>query len=182
MRLTSLNFITHKRTLVAHLILIADCCCCSCNWCWSKQRGNRLTTKEKCLREGSRGVLQAAAGSDGGAHALESLLRWSSCLLAALPPAATRTRSRTMTRAVNAAEQSLPPPCAPSNATLAAPDPQFESQIQIQALWKTLYCHRWLFSVHELSQHGRDSTNIINDNSMTEADERRWCYEFLFLI
>ena len=122
-RLTSINFIT----------LIADCCCCSCNRCWSKQRGNRLTTKEKCLREGSRGLLQAAAGEDGVAHALESLLRWSSCLLA-VPPAATRTRSRTMTRAVNAAEQSLPPPCAPSNTTLAAPDPQFESQIQIQAL------------------------------------------------
>ena len=131
MRLTSLNFITHKRTLVAHLILIADCCCCSCNRCWSKQRGNRLTTKEKCLREGSRGLLQAAAGEDGVAHALESLLRWSSCCLA-VPPAGTRTRSRTMTRAVNAAEQSLPPPCAPSNATLAAPDPQFESKRNIK--------------------------------------------------
>ena len=54
--------------------------------------------------------------------------------LLAVPPAATRTRSRTMTRAVNAAGQSLPPPCFPSNNTLAAPDPQFESQIQIQAL------------------------------------------------
>ena len=131
MRLTSLNFITRKRTLVAHLILIADCCCCSCNRCWSKQRGNRLTTKEKCLREGSRGLLQAAAGEDGGAHALESLLRWSSCCLA-VPPAATRTRSRTMTRAVNAAEQSLPPPSFPSNTTLAAPDPQFESKRSIK--------------------------------------------------
>ena len=50
------------------------------------------------------------------------------------PPAGTRTRSRTMTRAVNAAEQSLAPPCLPSNNTLAAPDPQFESQIQIHAL------------------------------------------------
>ena len=49
--------------------------------------------------------------------------------LPSVPPAGTRTRSRTMTRAVNAAEQSLP-----SNNTLAAPDPQFESQIQIQAL------------------------------------------------
>ena len=55
--------------------------------------------------------------------------------LLAVPPAATRTRSRTMTRAVNAAEQqSLAPPCFPSNNTLATPDPQFESQIQIQAL------------------------------------------------
>ena len=46
---------------------------------------------------------------------------------------------------------------------------------------KTLHCHRWLFSVHELSQHLRDSPNIINGNSMTEAG-RRWCYKFLSLI
>ena len=46
---------------------------------------------------------------------------------------------------------------------------------------KTLYCHRWLFIVHELSQNCRDSPNVINGNSKTEVG-RRWCYEFLFLI
>ena len=56
--------------------------------------------------------------------------------LLAVPPAGTRTRSRTMTRAVNAAEQSLPPPCFPSNTTLAAPDPQFESKRNIKARFR----------------------------------------------
>ena len=175
MRLTSINFITRKRTWVAHLILIADCCCS-----WSKQCGNRLTTKEKCLREGSRGVLQAAGSSWWSACAWKSLLRWSSCL----PCCPTRCHSHSLAYNDPGSERGRAE--SPSSLlTFQQHSRRTRSSIRESNTdsgtrsRKTLYCHRWLFSVHESSQHWRDSANIINGNSMTEAG-RRWCYEFLF--
>ena len=182
MRLTSKNFITRKRTWVAHLILIADCCCS-----WSKQCGNRLTTKEKCLREGSRGVLQAAGSSWWSACAGKSLLRWSSCLPCCrphpLPLALARVQwpgQWTRPSRVSLLLAYLPTPLSPHQILNSRVNTTWNTDSGTRSR-KTLYCHRWLFSVHELSQHLRDSPNIINGNSMTEAG-RRWCYEFLSLI